>query len=583
MPWCLSVTLGDSRKVSIAKPKTAALQSTQPEGGAAGAADGAVVTQDMQSGHPLVVSCLQMLQINLELSFAILKAAGITDEQFWEKGPDSVPSFTVLFVPVILAATLAFPIFGVESPFYGVVTRNHIGQLLCLSYSGHSTNYSGRAALTPFILVALSLVSHRESAPASHSLAQAYDHVRLWGAIQTQTMALGVWGDKVGFLTVRIGSQIFCKWKEDQEVEGQEENPQAGALVALKKPATGTAEQARRDPLAPSEPSAQHTSNLLGDGDQQGSKHPDNTQQPEDTQQLPAGACSSTYVDGRVNYEKLLWLLHSAASDDLQQSSAVADSNRREAQGLSDLSQSVPLWPLDNDQSLLEILKMVLQPASCHLNIENLNLNFRREDRSFSGCLPPPKVRAICGKHGLYLTLSLLETLLNHQDLGYEDEIKLGEMVRDQCSLEMMCNDQFSTSKKTVLEVFIKLACKKTPEEELQPKNPPAEASALENPLSLLMIQPVSQPLVSSAMKKGSGEHEEAWIDRFRKLENALYLCDLSNTGNLEKERARRLIHNYSLIYNLSLSSQKIDQAFRRFRSGGNLLLEPALQCLKEL
>lgn len=53
--------------------------------------------------------------------------------------------------------------------------------------------------------------------------------------------------------------------------------------------------------------------------------------------------------------------------------------------------------------------------------------------------------------------------------------------------------------------------------------------------------------------------------------------------GVLEKERARRLIHNYNLIYNLSLSPRKIDQALRRFRSGENMLLEPALQYLKEL
>ncbi|KAL0604268.1 hypothetical protein AAY473_026266 [Plecturocebus cupreus] len=49
-------------------------------------------------------------------------------------------------------------------------------------------------------------------------------------------------------------------------------------------------------------------------------------------------------------------------------------------------------------------------------------------------------------------------------------------------------------------------------------------------------------------------------------------------TGVLEKERARRLIHNYNLIYNLSLSPRKIDQALRRFRSGENMLLEPALR-----
>ena len=54
-------------------------------------------------------------------------------------------------------------------------------------------------------------------------------------------------------------------------------------------------------------------------------------------------------------------------------------------------------------------------------------------------------------------------------------------------------------------------------------------------------------------------------------------------TGVVEKERARRLIHNYNLIYNLSLSPRKIDQALRRFSAGENMLLEPALQYLKEL
>uniref|UniRef100_A0A8C9Q9S8 DUF5580 domain-containing protein n=1 Tax=Spermophilus dauricus TaxID=99837 RepID=A0A8C9Q9S8_SPEDA len=122
----------------------------------------------------------------------------------------------------------------------------------------------------------------------------------------------------------------------------------------------------------------------------------------------------------------------------------------------------------------------------------------------------------------------------------------------------------------------------KTPEEKLNPGNPPAETPTPKDPPSSLKIRPVSQPFLSRAMKNHS-EECETWIDRFRKLENALYLCDLSNTGVLEKERARRLIHNYNLIYNLSLSPRKIDQALQRFRSGENMLLEPALRYLKEL
>lgn len=44
------------------------------------------------------------------------------------------------------------------------------------------------------------------------------------------------------------------------------------------------------------------------------------------------------------------------------------------------------------NKSLLEILKMVLRTTNGKLNIQNLNLSFRKEDRSFSGYLPPPKV-----------------------------------------------------------------------------------------------------------------------------------------------------------------------------------------------
>lgn len=51
----------------------------------------------------------------------------------------------------------------------------------------------------------------------------------------------------------------------------------------------------------------------------------------------------------------------------------------------------------------------------------------------------------------------------------------------------------------------------------------------------------------------------------------------------LEKEKAKRLIHNYNLIYDLALSPLKIDQALRNFRSGENMPLQPVLQYLKEL
>nr|XP_005543277.2 uncharacterized protein C1orf87 homolog isoform X1 [Macaca fascicularis] len=297
-----------------------------------------------------------------------------------------------------------------------------------------------------------------------------------------------------------------------------------------------------------------------------------------------------------VNYEKLLWFLNSAASDYPQQNKAAADLRKTESHGTH--SQSTPPQHSSSqpevNRSLLEILKMALRTTNGRLNIENLNLSFRKEDRSFSGCLPPPKVRAICGKHGLYLTLSLLETLLNHQDFGYQNEIKWQNFVAmlSTASSDLLSdlptrkNEKKAPAPPTEPEVpemsQSKTEHMKTPEEELQPESSPAETSARKDPLKPLKIRPVSQPFVNPAVKN-EAEECETWIDRFRKLENALYLCDLSNTGVLEKERARRLIHNYNLIYNLSLSPRKIDQALRRFHLGENMLLEPALRYLKEL
>ncbi|XP_033080967.1 uncharacterized protein C1orf87 homolog isoform X1 [Trachypithecus francoisi] len=297
-----------------------------------------------------------------------------------------------------------------------------------------------------------------------------------------------------------------------------------------------------------------------------------------------------------VNYEKLLWFLNSAASDYPQQNKAAADLRETESHGTH--SQSTPPQHSSSQpevyRSLLEILKMALRTTNGRLNTDNLNLSFRKEDRSFSGCLPPPKVRAICGKHGLYLTLSLLETLLNYQDLGYQNEIKWQNFVAmlSTASSDLLSDLPTGKNEKKApappMEPEVpemsqsKTEHMKTPEEELQPESSPAETSAHKDPLKPLKIRPVSQPFVNPAVKN-EAEECETWIDRFRKLENALYLCDLSNTGVLEKERARRLIHNYNLIYNLSLSPRKIDQALRRFRLGENMLLEPALRYLKEL
>lgn len=297
-----------------------------------------------------------------------------------------------------------------------------------------------------------------------------------------------------------------------------------------------------------------------------------------------------------VNYGELLWFLKGASSDYLQKNGTAVYPDPRKTPNQSHHRQSTPPQGSgllsEVNKSLLEILKMALRTCQGRFNIDNLNLSFRKEDQSFSGCLPLPKVRAICGKHGLCLTLTLLETLLNHHDLGYQGEIKWQNFVKwlKRASSDLLCDSPVGKNEKKtpgdLVEVPERPQSKtehvKTPKENLWPENPTSMISAQQEPVKSFKNRPVSQPDLSPAMMK-EAEQPELWIDRFRKLENALYLCDLSNTGVLEKERVRRLIHNYNLIYNLSLSPLRIDQALRRFRSGENVILEPALRYLKEL
>ncbi|XP_021016775.1 uncharacterized protein C1orf87 homolog [Mus caroli] len=296
-----------------------------------------------------------------------------------------------------------------------------------------------------------------------------------------------------------------------------------------------------------------------------------------------------------VNYGEILCFLKEATKDNLQQNGTAEYSNSRKTPSPSYHKQSIP--PQDSsllseeNKSLLEILKMALRPCQGKFSIDCLNLSFRKEDHSFSGCLPLPKIISICSKHGLYVTMTLLETLLHHQELGYRGEIRWKNFVKwlNRASADLLCDMPAEMSKKETKGDLVDIPERpqrktehvKIPEENLQTKNPTTMTSAPEDPVTFFKNRPVSQPVEHLAVKKNG--QSELWIDRFRKLENALYLCDLSNTGVLERERARRLIHNYNLIYCLSLSPRRINQALQRYRSGENIILEPALQYLKEL
>ncbi|XP_053511617.1 LOW QUALITY PROTEIN: uncharacterized protein C1orf87 homolog [Artibeus jamaicensis] len=432
------------------------------------------------------------------------------------------------------------------------------------------------------------------------------------------------------------------------DVSKENENLKPETQRALQKSVTGNTKQMSRDPRGSSSPSDYQINHDPYDVEK--NKHPEKNQKPENHQKLLTGALSSRFLDGRatvhcssvptgdqslsyiyglprrklrdwsweqmanrgsdkseVNYEELLCFLKLAASHDSLESKRVVDSTPSKAEGGNRHSKGLSPTPPSStghqnsnsqsevNKSLLETLKMALRTTNGNLSLENLNLSLQKEDHSFLGYLPPPKVRLICGKHGLCVTLSLLETLLNHQDLAHQNKIKWQNFVELLSKASSTLSSDLPTGKKgketSVAPVQAEVPAMsqgktehmKSPEEELQPENLPAETSAPQDPLGSLTIRPVSQPFASPTMNNNKSAECEMWIDRFRKLENVLYLCDLNNTGVLEKERAQHLIHNYNLIYNLSLSPWKIDQALRRFSLEENMLLEPALRYLKEL
>ncbi|XP_031430687.1 uncharacterized protein C1orf87 isoform X2 [Clupea harengus] len=99
--------------------------------------------------------------------------------------------------------------------------------------------------------------------------------------------------------------------------------------------------------------------------------------------------------------------------------------------------------------------------------------------------------------------------------------------------------------------------------------------------------QPGSRPSVSAHSDLSSpptnDRTNESWVERFQKMERALDLCDIQNTGLLDKDKARRLIQNYNVILDLNLSPLKIAEATRSIHSEGRIHLASALRCLKGL
>ncbi|XP_051737064.1 uncharacterized protein C1orf87 isoform X2 [Ctenopharyngodon idella] len=70
-----------------------------------------------------------------------------------------------------------------------------------------------------------------------------------------------------------------------------------------------------------------------------------------------------------------------------------------------------------------------------------------------------------------------------------------------------------------------------------------------------------------------TGAQRETWLQRFQKMEMALQMCDTKNTGYVDRDQAKRLILNYSLIFDLNLSPLKVNEVTRNTQREGKVHL----------
>nr|XP_008107570.1 PREDICTED: uncharacterized protein C1orf87 homolog isoform X3 [Anolis carolinensis] len=256
-----------------------------------------------------------------------------------------------------------------------------------------------------------------------------------------------------------------------------------------------------------------------------------------------------------VNYEKLLQFLRGVAASTAQQTQSLPEKTEYVK------NQRKSSW---TPEDALQTLKQMLKDHKGGMNLGKLRLDFMQQDKSFSGLLSLSEIDMICHMNGLPLYPGMLGVLAVTYDLSRRDRILWNSFVE---FLKKVQSGIDSAS------LFSKRSNKEKGEDNNQKGNKHHKD---------LSTEPWEE-MNPNTSDSSDFEKRDAWIDRFGKLEKALYLSDVKNTGKLEKEKAKRLIHNYNQIYDLCLSPLKIDKAFRPFRPGQDMALEPLLQYLKEL
>nr|XP_033771154.1 uncharacterized protein C1orf87 homolog [Geotrypetes seraphini] len=287
-----------------------------------------------------------------------------------------------------------------------------------------------------------------------------------------------------------------------------------------------------------------------------------------------------------VNYEKVLWFLRLSLSSKTQISKTLASGLPVDSRASVDHQKSFSA----KDEEISWILKEVLREQEGLLNVEKIKETFQTRDRSSSGLLPHGEIETVCQKHGLIVPHSLFEAVLNSNSLNENGKIRWQKFIEllnraqvDAKSLLLIPARKVKRKSYSAGDLYNDAGIFRSQHAHLKetsesvPENPAAvteTAGRRPRPATEAAFQPTDHC---------DSEEQETWIDRFWKLEKTLQLCDTKNTGMLEKQRAKRLIQNYNMIFDLRLSPLKIDRAIRDFHYGENVIWEPMLQYLKEL
>ncbi|XP_077322972.1 uncharacterized protein C1orf87 homolog [Lithobates pipiens] len=209
-------------------------------------------------------------------------------------------------------------------------------------------------------------------------------------------------------------------------------------------------------------------------------------------------------------------------------------------------------------------------------NINSFRGSLLRRDRTLCDLLSVSEFLSVCESHGVSIPPSSLIPLLEDDVFAHQGKIRWRKIL-DLLQSQYLPQENEATEDLPVYS--------KDPEIQVSPQDSSltSECSRAANAMAPLQgSRPVSEPALHLFEERSCWE-PGAWIDRFKKLENVLWLCQIKDTGLVEKKRARQILHRYNVLYGLSLSEEKMAEALEKFGVEDHVTLGPALLFLKDL